>query len=210
MIWFTSDTHFGHANVLGFSNRPWRTIEEMDAALVNNINARVAPNDELYVLGDFSFRITVEQAQQIRGRIRCRRVHLVPGNHDKDWTQPAVSGTFVTEPPIVSLKEAGRKLVLSHYPMEDWQAMSHGSILLHGHIHSQGGDYNELNRMQGILRMDVGVDANDYRPVSLDEVLARFEGIEPVGRADWRRWVISTDNEDARAYAEELLREERE
>lgn len=74
----------------------------------------------------------------------------------------------------------------------DWQGMSHGSIHLHGHIHSRGMQYNELNRMQGLYRYDVGVDANGFRPVSLDEVLAWFEGVPCSGRVDWRNWVNET------------------
>ena len=55
MIWFTSDTHFGHTNVLKFSERPWDDIDDMNYALIENINACVEPSDELYILGDFSF-----------------------------------------------------------------------------------------------------------------------------------------------------------
>ena len=87
MIWFTADTHFGHANVLRFTDRHerWNTIEQMDTGFVANINSCVAPGDDLYVLGDFSFKLDAEQARAIRERIRCKNVHLVPGNHDKDW-----------------------------------------------------------------------------------------------------------------------------
>lgn len=84
MLWFTSDTHFGHANVLGYTGRPWSGIEAMNCGIITNINARVMPGDELYVLGDFSFSITVQQALELRRQIRCRKVHLVRGNHDKD------------------------------------------------------------------------------------------------------------------------------
>ena len=62
MIWFTSDTHFGHANVLNFTDRRWETVEQMSSALVGAINARVAPADELYILGDFSFKMTAREA----------------------------------------------------------------------------------------------------------------------------------------------------
>lgn len=58
MIWFTSDTHFGHENVLKFTDRPWETIQQMNSVIVANINARVGMNDELYILGDFSFKMT--------------------------------------------------------------------------------------------------------------------------------------------------------
>ena len=117
----------------------------------------------------------------------------VPGNHDKDWTQPAVSGAFITEPPICVLKIDGQKIVMSHFPMADWQSMSHGSWHLHGHIHSSGGAYNEFNRKQGLLRYDVGVDANACAPVSLDELRVWFSGVgEPCGRVKWPWWVNQT------------------
>lgn len=164
MIWFTSDTHFGHENVLKFTDRPWETIWQMNDAIVDNINGKVAVDDELYILGDFSFKMTAQDAYGLRKRIACRRIHLVPGNHDKDWTQPAVAGAFTVEPPICVLKIDGQKIVLSHYPMADWQGMSHGSWHLHGHIHSSGGAYNEFNRKQGLLRYDVGCDANGHSP----------------------------------------------
>lgn len=106
MIWFTSDTHFGHENVLKFTDRPWETIQQMNSVIVANINARVDMNDELYILGDFSFKMTTQDAYGLRKKITCKKVHLVPGNHDKDWTQPAVSRAFITEPPICVLKIA--------------------------------------------------------------------------------------------------------
>ena len=192
MIWFTSDTHFGHANVLDFCERPWNDIAEMNRALVAAINERVAPTDTLYHLGDFSFKMTAEEARELRGIIRCRDIHWVPGNHDKDWSQPAVAGTFSVEPPIATLKlEGGRKVVMCHYPIMDWPGLGHDAIHLHGHIHATR-DYNEWNREMRLLRYDVGVDANGYAPVSLNEILSFFEGIEHrhrVGREQWRAFV---------------------
>ena len=60
MIRFTSDTHFGHENVLKFTDRPWETIWQMNDAIVDNINGKVAVDDELYILGDFSFKMTAQ------------------------------------------------------------------------------------------------------------------------------------------------------
>ena len=194
MIWFTSDTHFGHANVLNFTDRRWETVEQMASALIGAINARVAPADELYILGDFSFKMTAREAAALRDRIVCRKVHLVPGNHDKDWTHKDVAGTFIVEPPIVRLNIHGQKIVLSHYPLRDWQSLSHGSWRLHGHIHSPGALSNELNRAQGLARYDVGVDANGYAPVSLDGLRTWFEGVETPSRVRWWDWVNGTDD----------------
>ncbi|MDY2777512.1 MAG: metallophosphoesterase family protein [Collinsella sp.] len=177
MIWFTSDTHFGHANIIGFCNRPWRSTEEMDDALIDAINDRVAPRDTLYHLGDFSFKMTVEAARELRGKIRCQDIHRIPGNHDNDWSRPGVEGTFQVEMPIATLKvKGGRKVVMCHYPLMDWPGLGYGAIHLHGHIHASR-TYNEWNRSEHLLRYDVGVDANGYAPVSLDEILEFFSGV---------------------------------
>lgn len=161
----------------------------MNEALVENINAVVGVNDDLYHLGDFSFKGTREAALEIRKRIRCKKVHLVHGNHDKDWSRPEVEGAFIVEPMIKTLKIDRQKFVLSHFPLMDWRAMGHGSIHLHGHIHSVGDEYNRMNRQQGLFRYDVGVDANGFMPVSIEEILQYFNGVEPHGRVSWREWV---------------------
>jgi calcineurin-like phosphoesterase family protein len=175
-IYFTSDTHFGHKNILGHTGRPWGTVEQMA--------------DTLYVLGDFSYRLSLADARAVRERIACRDVRLVPGNHDRGWDNPLAPlscGVFAVEPPIVFLKAEGHKLVLFHYPQMDWRGLGRGSIHLHGHIHADPA-YNEWNRSEGLLRYDVGVDANGYAPVSLPEVLAFFDGVERRHRADWTEW----------------------
>ena len=109
MIWFTSDTHFGHANVLHFTDRPFGDIAHMNRALINAINERVAPTDDLYILGDFSYQMTAVEAAALRSKINCRKVHIVPGNHDKDWTHKDVEGTFIVEPPIVRINIHGQE-----------------------------------------------------------------------------------------------------
>lgn len=66
VIWFTSDTHFGHENMLRLSDRPWSAVAQMNDAVVANINSKVAADDELYILGDFSFKMTVQDAYELR------------------------------------------------------------------------------------------------------------------------------------------------
>ena len=190
--------------MLHFTDRPWGDVERMNRDMVANINARVAPNDDLYILGDYSFKMTAEAAAALRASINCRKVHLVQGNHDKDWTQRAVADTFIVEPPIVKLNVHGQKLILSHFPLMDWPSMSHGSWHLHGHIHSCGTVYNELNRKQGLMRYDVGVDANNYLPVSLDEIRAWFADVEYCGRARWWDWVNGTCDLQVAAACEQV------
>lgn len=183
MIYFTADTHFGHSNIIEATGRPYQSVERMNAALIANINDRVSTADTLYILGDFSYRITVEEAWRLRQRIVCPNVHLVRGNHDKHWAETPHADAFSSEQGYLEIKPGfarGHRLVLFHYPMLSWNGRWREAIHLHGHIHSRGADYNERNREAGVLRYDVGVDANGYCPVSRDEILEFFRGVEPV------------------------------
>ena len=166
-IYFTADLHFGHANIIKHQNRPWDSVEAMNRALVHNINTTVDLNDDLYILGDFSFTIKQTEAIRFREAINCRRVTLIKGNHDCGWNGVKV---FKEVCDYKELKTDERKIVLSHYPFLSWNGQHRGSIMLHGHIHNNV-DYNTANIEAGLLRFDVGVDANDYKPVSLDEIL---------------------------------------
>lgn len=76
MIWFTSDTHFGHSNIIKLAERPFVNIDEMEGSLVANINSLIAPSDELYHLGDFSMKLGPEEQARILRRIRCRNILL--------------------------------------------------------------------------------------------------------------------------------------
>ena len=195
MIYFTADTHFGHANVLNFTERPYRSIEQMNRALVNNINSRVGLRDELYILGDFGYKLGIQEQAAIREAIFCRNVHLVLGNHDHKWDTPGWDKVFILERDICQVKlSGGRRFICCHYPMVDWPGLSRGSIHLHGHIHSRPS-YNEWNREMRLLRYDVGVDANDMAPVSEEEILAFFAGVEHRHRATRDTW-------EAVAYAD--------
>lgn len=70
----------------------------------------------------------------------------------------------------------GHRLVMSHYPMLSWNGKARGAIMLHGHIHSRGDRTNARNRDRALptYRYDVGLDANDYKPVSRDQILSFF------------------------------------
>ena len=191
MIWFTSDTHLGHENIIRLCNRPFASAQEMDAAIIGNINAVVQPEDTLYILGDFAHRCGRDEIAAYRDRIACRNVRLVLGNHD---SCPDVFGKV--EPYVelrpkqyadVLMKGMPRKdlpmLVLMHYPIVEWNGFYHNSIHLHGHIHADHL-YNVRCRDAHLRRYDVGVDANDFKPVSFDEIMRWFDGVNHAERAD--------------------------
>ena len=183
MIFFTSDLHLGHENSIRHNNRPFSGLEEMNQTLIHNINDTVAFGDELWILGDFSYKIDKDQVRQLRKQIICKQVHLVYGNHDKDYSSDHI---FQSVQYYKELKTDYGKFVLFHYPIVEWNAAHYGSVHLHGHIHSTG-DYNAENLKMNFadrfpeghtprhpelkLRIyDVGVDANHYYPVSLEQI----------------------------------------
>lgn len=183
MIYFTSDLHLGHDNAVEFKNRMFSSVEEMNQTLIQNINGTVSPEDELWILGDFSYKISREEVRKLRKQILCKKVHLIYGNHDKDYSSDHI---FQSVQHYKELKTDYGRVVLFHYPILEWSAAHYGSIHLHGHIHSTG-EYNAENLKKKFsdrisyghaakiedlnLRIyDVGVDANDYRPISLERI----------------------------------------
>ena len=92
MMWITADLQFGHSSILSKMNRPFETIERMNQGLIAAINERVAPSDSLYVLGDFAYQTTAENARRLREQITCEHVHLIRGNHDDSWSTGAGAG----------------------------------------------------------------------------------------------------------------------
>jgi len=183
-VWFTADTHFGHANIIKYGNRPFLTPEERerdrtdargpcrvsdatvarhDSALLDAINALVGQKDELWVLGDFAWG-GLRAAEQYRRRIACENVFLVWGNHDDPSVAPLFSATY--HQTMISV--CRQDLWLCHYPMRTWDRRFHGSWSLYGHVHGRLAAEDAAN--PAWLTRDVGVDACDYRPVSFEEL----------------------------------------
>lgn len=171
MIWFTSDTHFGHEACIRHCARPWSSAEEMDEALIAAWNEHIAPKDEVWHLGDFCWR---GDPQRYLSRLNGR-IHLVLGNHDEEKRiAPLVEWCGH----VRYLRADGRRFWLSHYAHRVWPGSDHGSFHLFGHSHGDIGGHGRS--------MDVGVDAiarwwvgKCYEPVSIDQVVARLEQ-EPV------------------------------
>ena len=181
-IYLTADLHLGEEKARIRCERPWTSIKEHDAALIANINARVAEDDTLYILGDFSGMVDDARIRAWLDAIVCKNRWLIRGNHDYAMAL-STPGAFVSAADYCEIFAGGRTFCLSHYPMLDWNKgdtyyATHDpkeeAFMLHGHIHSRGREVNAENARAGILRYDVGVDANGYSPVSIGEVLGFF------------------------------------
>lgn len=158
-VWFTSDLHFGHRNIITYCNRPWPTVEEMDARLIVNWNSKVQPTDTIYVIGDFSLHFKTEKLENKLIQLNGFK-HLIRGNHDNRKASNQAEG-WLSVNELLDANIDGHKVRMIHYKLDDWRGPR---ILLHGHSHSK-------NPKTGLCSYDVGVDANNYFPVTLEELL---------------------------------------
>ena len=165
MIWLTSDQHWGHANVLHLGKgRPFNTIDEMNTALINNYNAVVKENDEVYFLGDVAYRGSANQVVNILRRLNTSKRYLLIGNHDhKNLKDPSFRMCFDWIKDYHELNYNKRLYVMSHYPFASWRSSGHGSIMIHGHTHNNTDNSK-------YYRIDVGVDNPlcALAPISID------------------------------------------
>lgn len=169
MIFFTSDLHLGHANILRYDNRPFSCIQEHDEMLISRWNEAVGQKDEVRLLGDVSWhgpKKTAALLARLNGRI-----HLVLGNHDKVLTRPEVRERFesisMLDGITVRVDNKKQYIVLCHYAMRVWNRSHHGSWHLYGHSHCGLEPHG--------MSFDVGICCHDYRPLSLDEVARKMK-----------------------------------
>ena len=198
-IFFTADTHFGHANIIKHCRRPFASVEEMDAALIGRVNAVVGADDWLYHLGDFSFRSGDPGAY--RARIRCKNLVLILGNHDPAFAdgtaRPEFASLFKAVHNLVKVNVQidGRAqlIVLCHYAMRIWDRSHHGAWHLYGHSHGSLSDDPHS------LSWDVGVDTNAFSPLSVPQLAAIMA----------RKRFVPIDHHDQRIAADDDLEDQR-
>jgi calcineurin-like phosphoesterase family protein len=183
-LYFTSDTHYNHSNICSSTTRwdrslnktrDFRSLDHMNDTLVNNINELVGQDDILIHLGDWSFG-GFERIEEFRNRIVCRNIHLVLGNHDQHIrnNKGNVQTLFLSALDYMNLdlriNRSGNiekyNLILMHYPISSWDGLSKGNIHLHGHVHLPS-----QQRIAEGRAMDVGVDGNNYYPISINEII---------------------------------------
>lgn len=166
-VWFTSDTHFGHANIVKYSGRPFADVYEMNEMLVQNWNALVRSGDVVYHLGDFAL-CDVESATKIVKRLAGQKF-LVFGNHDKVLRKDRdFLERWIWTKDLADVTVGDQRIVLSHYAMRVWNQSHRGAWQLHGHSHGS------LKEEPHLLQADVGVDCWDQRPVAFETLVAKM------------------------------------
>ena len=157
-VWFISDTHFGHKNIISYCRPQFAGIDEMEAAIIYRWNQTIKPHDLVYHLGDFAWtaRDAIRVRQFLNGTIR-----LIVGNHD-DIPSLAAAGLFQKIELWRQFREHG--FTASHIPLRSDQ-LRHGKANLHGHVHGAVEGLEPFHR-------DVSCESIDFRPVHLEDVAA--------------------------------------
>jgi len=183
---FIADIHFGHQNALAFDNRPFKTIEEHDETVVKNWNQVVGMDDEVFILGDISWRNATETIRLVKSLNGIK--HLIVGNHDKKLLKNReLQSLFVEIADYKELALPGSKgVILSHYPMPCFNHHYYGWYHFYGHVHSSF-EWNMMERvkyeMQALydkpcLMFNCGVmmDYMNYTPRTLEEIISSGAG----------------------------------
>lgn len=169
-LFFTADTHFGHTNIIKYTDRPFESTHDMNKAMIDGWNSVVSKDDIVYHLGDFAYRNKSQldtYTSQLNGTI-----HLVLGNHDKqirgsEYNRKKFASVSDMLVLTVSDKEVDAKeidIVLCHYPFLTWFKAYYGSWNLFGHVHGS------LKGRHSPNQLDVGVDVHNFKPISYEDV----------------------------------------
>lgn len=171
---FTSDTHFGHARIIDYVNRPFHDVYHMDAELIERWNNTVRPEDTVYHLGDFALG-TVANREHSGAWALNGTIHFIEGNHDSRARDiQSRTKRFASYKLMDEIEIEGQRIVLCHYALRTWHHEAKGVWHLYGHSHGQLPGYGKS--------LDVGVDCWNFRPLSFEELKALME-VREIGQA---------------------------
>lgn len=167
MIYFISDTHFNHSNIIKYCNRPFKDIKEMNNTLINNWNSVVKKDDIVYHLGDFALADD-QELKELYSKLNGT-IMLIRGNHDgKSAKYYEEIGFKVLKNAPIKLDEY--KLILSHVPVPNIK-IPYDYINLHGHIHNKKLIDGYSAKIYSLDKhINVSVDTINFKPLSLEEI----------------------------------------
>lgn len=175
-VWFTSDWHLFHHNILKYDNRPFNDVYQMNQTIIAN-HSFLSEGDHLFYLGDLTFGKVDEVSTMLSG-LKCKK-YFIAGNHDKDVLHPTYLRSNFDQyfGGYCELEVDHQLIVLSHYPMFEWNKGHRGAWHLFGHTH--GNDHR--NPHIGVRKtMNVGCMLHDYKPVSFRYLERKFAGLDNI------------------------------
>jgi len=172
--WVTSDLHFYHKNIMKFcpeTRGRFRDVDHMNEEIVRIWNDVVAEDDLVYNLGDVTFGNAYKTATEILQRMNGRQI-LIKGNHDpKPLKDVHFRNCFEEIHDYLEIKHMGKKIVLFHYPLAEWNSAHYGAIHLYGHVHGSP------TGLECFRTMDVGFDATGNVVTNLDTVVEMMKNV---------------------------------
>ena len=173
---FTSDTHFNHANIIEFCHRPFRNVEKMNETLIANWNNVIGPDDIVFHLGDFCLGGAAEW-NKVLDRLNGK-IYLILGNHDLKNIRQGFTQRFEHVAMQMRIEIGKRKIYLCHYPFLCFEGGYKDVWQLFGHVHIRKSNTGiDAGRLQYLYptQYDVGVDNNDFTPVSYEQVRTKIQ-----------------------------------
>lgn len=164
---YISDLHLFDRKIIESANRPHKNLKEMHTDIIVKWNKKVTQKDTVYILGDVSstnnYYETAELIKILK-KLNGKKV-LIVGNHDrKILNNQKFRNCFIKIEEYLRVFDNKKKVMLFHFPIEDWESKKKGSIHLHGHIHGK-----EISKIEN--RFHVGCDVHRFTPVTLSEIL---------------------------------------
>ena len=182
-IWFTSDQHLGHNNIIKFCNRPFESVDLMDQTIIDNWNECISKNDIVFTLGDFMWHANTKKIVDIISKLNGT-IYMILGNHDNEDMFNCIKSDrlkIISDITHLNIKINNEKIpieiCLSHYPLMTWSGRNRKVYNFHGHTHCRPDDSGydkDLPYWKG-YQIDVGVDNFNYKPVELQSILYLLE-----------------------------------
>ena len=170
-VFFTSDTHFYHSNIINFCGRPFKNVEVMNETLIANWNSVVGPDDIVFHLGDFCLGGSAEWTN-ILNRLNGK-IYLIVGNHDIKNLRQGYYSHFEHIAMQMHIEVGKQKIYLNHCPFLCYGGAYRDTWQLFGHVHTSKQNTGiDAPRPHMLLptQYDVGVDNNNFTPVSFEQV----------------------------------------
>lgn len=171
MNYFISDLHFNDANTFNKEKRNirFKSIEQMNSVLLDNINNTCGRQDVLYILGDIS-NAEYNPTLLLR-KMKCKKI-LVVGNHDMRWKKRNdFCQEFIRIFDIGYVREYDTRITLCHYPICEWDGFMKGHWHFYGHIHkSNNGPGKYMDKLPHCV--NTGADVNDFSPKTAGALIA--------------------------------------
>lgn len=172
MNYYISDLHLGDKRVFDLCGR-YESIEDYNEMLIQNWNAKVGEQDDVWIIGDFCKYDYLQEALVVLHQLNGYH-HLVLGNHDEEMVEivgvECLYDIFDSVSQLKLIEDKNRKVFLCHYPMLDWRDMQYGSYHIYGHIHNK--NLPEIKKYyKDKLAFNASADVIGHTPMTLDELI---------------------------------------